>query len=171
VDDNRQSDEEKQEHAATSQVGDAVSEELLSDSEDEQQEFQNALRSIDALFANATSREEANAKEAKRPKDDSRVEILLLARQLLQMQSDGVSQSVDGIKASMGSASGAQSSDAEIQAGNAGIAGDDAGEPPVPQAREFMASMGFSAFDEIKDGQTLVVHCYESRRRILGEPL
>ena len=39
-------------------------------------------------------------------------------------------------------------------------------EYPVPQARKFMASMGFKSFDEVKDGRTLVhICCQESQQR------
>ena len=36
----------------------------------------------------------------------------------------------------------------------------------VPQAREFMASLGFNSFDEVNEGKTLVHHCcYQSAKR------
>jgi hypothetical protein len=88
--DDRQSEERSP--AATSQEIASCSDEVLSDSEDERKQCAVAIASIDALVATELRTEDDNAKAANRPKDESRIELLLLARRLVQIHSEGDSQ-------------------------------------------------------------------------------
>lgn len=168
--DDRQSEERTP--AATSQEDQSCFDEVLSDSEDERKQCAVAIASIDALVATEHRTEEDNAKAANRPKDESRIELLLLARRLVQIHSEGDSQPApDDLSLAAAKAAGKNEHPERDDAGTGqGSVGDVAG-PLVPQAREFMASKGFKSFDEVKDGQTLVVHCcYDSKTRILAGP-
>ena len=91
--------------------------------------------------------------EGKRPKRDARLARLQRARQLLlNVQAGGASpeEPAPGRGDQPASSTAAPSQNAHS----------------VRRARDFMQQMGYTSFDEIVDGQTLVVQCcYESAHR------
>ena len=128
---------------------------LPSDSEDESEQVERAVASIERLAASLKRKIGDQPRSAgwfgKAQKIEARVEALLKARRLLQI---GPEQ--DMADAGVWSAPRTPSPDVRREASNF-----------HPLAVKFMEEMGFENFDVVKDERTLVVRCCEwSRTRI-----
>ncbi len=124
-----------------------------SDSEDERQQVEEAMEILEDLMFWLQRKDSAGEKrfQGRGQKSDGRVEALIRARQLLQNVEAGMDCTCPRKRGGPESATAATSQNL----------------PRVPQACDFMQEMGHASFDEIVDGQTLVVHCcYKSITRM-----
>lgn len=158
-----------------SDAGDAGDLEVLdvqSDSEEERRECKAVLENMDVLIKSQEAREKRRAEAAGEQVSQSRLDVLITLQRLMQMHVAGEDTKLDeliAVQERMLNSNSATSQDKERQAKDAATSptsDSDEGEPPVPQAREFMGQMGFTSWDEVKEGRTLVHHCcYEASKR------
>ena len=114
---------------------------ILSDEEEDQLQAERVAQSIDSLVA----------KEVAQGVDPQTLKALKLARSLLQLT---VCQTVDA-------------GDSVPVNVDASVSSAEPSTLPVPQARAYMHEQGFTEWDEVIGGHTLVSHCcYDAVRRM-----
>ena len=139
-------EEEEKGEAADSKDEDTTGEDPghQSDPEAEQNECEQIMDTVRALWAKEEAKLEGLSPEA-RLTAEAKVECLKLARQLLQLHLTPADPQCNGVYAA---ADSIVSDAKEILA-----------PPPYSQALEYMSSKGFASFDAIVEGHTLVHHC------------
>ena len=149
-----------------------------SDSEDEREQCEAILRSMDSLVASEKLKEQRRAMANGETPSMSRFELLVKVQRLMQttMSRDRkltedceveneanpaeADQTKDDDTATSLDEDKSQGQGSQKKESDAAAAGEEAEEVlPLPQAREFMASKGFKSLDEVVDGMTLVHYC------------
>ena len=164
-------------------------EDPASDIEDERNQCTEILKQMDALVAAETLREEERAASAGAKPAWTRLGLLVKVRRLMQMHVSGTATADDELdivgqqetvdaemqtdqtatsqkKTKLEDATKEEVKEEEVEEKKGQDESEEEIEFPVPQARKFMAAMGFKSFDEVKDGRTLVhICCQESQQR------
>ena len=143
-------EEEEQGEAADSKDEDTMEEDPghQSDPEAEQNECEQIMDTVRALWAKEEAKLEGLSPEA-RLTAEAKVECLKLARQLLQLHLTRKPECFEY----------------EVAAAIVSDAKEKVAPLPYPQASKYMASKGFASFDAIVEGQTLVHHCCQDAER------
>ena len=164
-------------------------EDPASDIEDERNQCTEILKHMDALVAAETLREEERAASAGAKPAWTRLGLLVKVRRLMQMHVSGMATADDELdikgqqetvdaemqtdktatsqtKTKLEKATKEEVKEEEVEEKKGRDESEEEIEYPVPQARKFMAAMGFKSCDEVKDGRTLVhICCQESQQR------
>ena len=127
-----------------------------SDAEAEAEAVRECISEIDELVAQLTRKlDDLSSRSAKHRKLNVPINLLLRAKQLTKNPEADFASSAEAEATSDNAAT------SQIEANVATSHG-----PPVPQANAFREAQGYSSFDDIRDGQTLIdCCCTESRNR------
>lgn len=156
--------------ASPANDADKAEEDPQSDSEDERNECKAILEQMDAVVASQEAREKKRAEQAGEKLNQSRLDVLVALQRLMQMHVQGDDDKLgelivknEGLQLDPAAATSQTATDARSPSP---VKSPDSDAPSVPQARRFMEEKGFTSWDEIKDGATLMHHCcYDATRR------
>ena len=155
--------------ASPANDADKAEEDPQSDSEDERIACKAVLEKMDKLVALEEARDKKRLGLAVGEKvSQSRLDVLLTLMRLMQMHVQGEDDKLgEIIAAGINQANDSATSQKSTSKDDATSPGpDDDDEPLVPQAHRFMEEKGFTNWDELKDGCTLMHHCcYDATKR------